>query len=78
MIISGFIVAFIASWNLTLTMMAFLPVVLIACRFIHGFFRNDEWKEAFVSYTEVCAYNVPDFFFNAFNRGVAVERLVFN
>ena len=53
-IIGGLIVAFAASWKLTLTMMAFIPIVIIATTLINYFLGANECGKAADCYAKVC------------------------
>lgn len=53
-IIGGLIVAFAASWKLTLTMMAFIPIVIIATTLINYFLGENECGKAADCYAKVC------------------------
>ncbi|CAB3994659.1 multidrug resistance 1 [Paramuricea clavata] len=53
-IIGGLIVAFAASWKLTLTMMAFIPIVIIAITLINYFLGANDCGKAADCYAKVC------------------------
>jgi ABC-type multidrug transport system fused ATPase/permease subunit len=53
-VIGGLIVAFRASWKLTLTMMAFIPLVLTAAAIINYFLGGNDSDKAAACYAKVC------------------------
>lgn len=60
--VGGLVIAFCASWRLTLAMMAFIPIVLIATALINCFLGGNHSDKATTRYAEVCTCYVHVFF----------------